>query len=115
MISAQSLGLKRHSLVWELAEVYFCFFFWKFLNLSIFQVPVVLIFTKFDALEDKCYSKLRGQGMSHQEAKNNMYELANKTFQDSYLPRVLGAEFPPKSCVCLKGNILYSLIFFKFS
>ena len=35
-------------------------FFWKFnfLIFSIFQVPVVLIFTKFDALEDMCYNKL---------------------------------------------------------
>jgi hypothetical protein len=78
-------------------------------------VPVVLIFTKFDALQHKSYSKLRGQGMSHQEAKNKMNELANKTFQDEYLPRVLGAKFPPKAFVCLSGNILYSLSFLKFS
>jgi len=78
-------------------------------------VPIVLIFTKFDALADKCYNKLRYQGKDHQEAKTAMHELAKKTFREEYLPRVLDAEFPPKTFVCLAGNILYSYIFFKFS
>ena len=79
------------------------------------QVPVVLIFTKFDALEDKCYNKLRSQGMDHQDTKSAVPELANKTFQDEYLPRVLDTEFPPKTYVCLAGNILYSYSFLKYS
>jgi len=78
-------------------------------------VPIVLIFTKFDALADVCYNKLRYQGKDHQEAKTAMHELAKKTFQKEYLPRVLDAEFPPKTFVCLAGNILYSYRFFKFS
>jgi hypothetical protein len=41
--------------------------------------------------------------MNHQEAKSAMHELANKTFQDEYLPRVLDTEFPPKTYVCLAG------------
>jgi hypothetical protein len=65
----------------------------------------MLIFTKFDALEDKCYSKLRDQGKSHQEAENEVPELANKVFQDEYLSRILDAEFPPKAYVCLKSNV----------
>jgi len=76
--------------------------------MSFFQVPVVLIFTKFDALELKCYSKLREEGKSHKEASIQVPELANKTFQDEYLPRVLGAKFPPKTYLCLSGKILYS-------
>jgi hypothetical protein len=68
-------------------------------------VPVVLIFTKFDALEDMCYSKLRGQGKSHEEASLEVAELVNKTFQDEYLSRVFGSKFPPKTYVCLAGNI----------
>jgi len=75
------------------------------------QVPVVLIFTKFDALELKCYSKLREEGKSHEEASIWVPELANKTFQDEYLPRVLGAKFPPKTYVCLSGKFLYFYIF----
>jgi len=78
-------------------------------------VPIVLIFTKFDALEDMCYGKLRDQGKSHEEASIQMLELANKTFQQEYLPRILDAEFPPKTYICLAGNRLYSYRFFKFS
>ena len=71
----------------------------------------MLIFTKFDALEDKCYNKLREEGKSHEEASIQVPELTNKIFQDKYLPRVLGANFPPKTYVCLGGNILYFYIF----
>jgi len=66
----------------------------------------VLIFTKFDALEDMCYNKLRNEGKNHEEAKSAMHELANKTFQNEYLSRVLATEIPPKTHVCLAGNIL---------
>ena len=78
-------------------------------------MPVVVIFTKFDALVDKCYNKLRSQGNNHQEAKGAMHELANKTFQKEYLSRVLATDFPPKAYVCLAGNILSHYRFFKFS
>ena len=71
----------------------------------------MLIFTKFDALADRCYSKLRYQGNNHQDAKSAVPELANKTFQDEYLPRVLNTEFPPKTYVCLAGNMLHSYIY----
>ena len=71
-------------------------------------MPVVLIFTKFDALEVKCYSKLREQGKNHEDASIQVLELANKTLQEEYLPRVLDAEFPPKTYVCLAGNMLHS-------
>ena len=75
----------------------------------------MVIFTKYDALELKCYSKLREQGKSHEEASIQMPKFANKILQDEYLPRVLGAKFPPKTYVCLTGNVLYSYLLFKFS
>ena len=78
-----------------------------FLIFSIIQVAVVLIFTKFDALEDMCYNKLRSQGKNHQEAEDAVHELANKTFQNDYLSQVLATDFPPKTYVCLAGNILF--------
>ena len=71
----------------------------------------MLIFTKFDALEVKCYSKLREQGKNHEKASIQVPELANKTLHEEYLPRVLGAEFPPKTYVCLAGNMLHSYIY----
>ena len=107
MTSTQCLQVKQHSLVQELAEVYLLLiFFLMFLILSILQVPVVLIFTKFDSLVEKCYQKLRLQGKNHQEAQAGMHEFANKYFQDEYLSRVLNTNFPPKAYICLAGNIL---------
>ena len=112
MTSVQCLQVKKYSLVQELAVVYLLFIlFEKFLILSILQVPVVLIFTKFDALVEECYQKLRLQGKHHQEAKAAMHEFANKTFQDEYLSRVLATNFPPKAYICLAGNTLSSYRF----
>ena len=107
IFSVQSLGLKKPSSVWELAEVFCCFFFRKFLTFSISQVPVVLIFTKFEVFKDKCYSVLQAQGRGHQEAKNEAPELANEIFQNEYLSRIQNTEFPPKTYVCLEGNIIF--------
>jgi len=78
-------------------------------------VPVVVIFTKFDALADMCNTKLRNQGMEYQEAESAVPDLAEKTFQEEYLSRILSTEFPPKAHVCLAGNLLCSYIFLKFS
>ena len=78
-------------------------------------MPVVVIFTKFDALEDMCYNKLILQGKNHQEAEAAIHEFANKTFQDEYLSRVLATDFPPKAYVCLGGNISSFYRFFIFS
>ena len=70
-------------------------------------MPVVVIFTKFDALVLKSYNKLRNQQKNHEEAKSVMHELANKTFQDHYLSPILATEIPPKTHICLAGNTLY--------
>jgi len=80
------------------------FLFFQFHVFSIFLVPVVVIFTKFDALVLKSYHKLRDQQRNHKEAKSAMHELANKTFQDHYLSQVLATEVPPKTHICLAGN-----------
>ena len=86
------------------------FLFVEVSDIFLFQVPVVLIFTKFDALEDMCYGKLRNQGKSHEGASMEVPELANKIFQQEYLPHILDADFPPKTFICLAGNISYILI-----
>ena len=91
------------------------FFCWNLLNISVFLVPVVLIFTKFDALVDKCYSNLRQQGKNHQEAKALMHESADKTFQNEYLLRMLAMDCPPKAYVSLAGNTLSIHKIFNFS
>ena len=111
MISVHSLGLKKHSLVLELAEVYLLFLLQKLMIFFKFQVPVVVIFTKFDALEDMCYGKLRGQGKSHEEASIQVPELANETFEKEYLPCIFNTRIPPKTYVCFAGNVIFCLIF----
>ena len=100
---------------WQRYIFFIFYFFVEVIDIFKFQVPVVLIFTKFDALEDMCYGQLRGQGKHHEEASIQMLELANKIFQQEYLPHILDAEFPPKTYICLAGNRLYSYRFFKFS
>ena len=74
---------------------------------SIFLVPVVVIFTKFDALVLKSYNKLRNQQKNHEEAKIGMHDLANKIFQDNYLSPILATEVPPKAHICLTGKLLH--------
>ncbi len=44
-----------------------------------------------------------------------MPELADKIFQNEYLPCILNADFPPKTYVCLAGDMLYAPRFLKFS
>jgi len=82
-------------------------YFFSFIYFLFFLVPVVVIFTKFDALVLKSYHKLRDQQKDHKEAKSAMHELANTIFQDHYLSQVLATEVPPKTHICLAGNILY--------
>ena len=93
--------------------IFIVHFLVHFLILSpLLQVPVVLVFTKFDALVEKCYHKLRLQGKNHHEAKAGMHEFANKIFQKEYLSRVLATSFPPKAYICLTGNLLFFYIDF---
>ena len=114
MTSAQCLQPKKLFLVQEQAVVYLLLFFLEVSNIFFFQVPVVLIFTKFDALEDMCYNKLRSQGKNHQEAEDLTHESANKIFQNEYLSRVLTTDFPPKTYIHLTGDILSPYKFFEF-
>ena len=88
--------------------IFIVHFLIHFLILSpLLQVPVVLVFTKFDALVEKCYHKLRLQGKNHHEAKAGMHEFANKIFHQEYLSRVLATSFPPKAYICLAGNLFF--------
>ena len=66
-------------------------------------VPLVAIFTKFDAQIIKEYVKLNDiedDGDKWYKAKEN----AEKTFQNIYLPKVVNTEYPPKIYVHLEGE-----------
>jgi hypothetical protein len=75
-----------------------------------FLVPVIVIFTKFDALYDIEYAKLKCEGVSRKDAN----ELAPKHVRESFAtgPQVKllydpdGNRRPPKCHVCLPGKLI---------
>jgi len=65
------------------------------------KVPLVNAFTKFDALVIQEYAKLNDeQGGSDRWTKAE--EKADTIFQETYLSKVLNAQFPPKAYVHLQ-------------
>ena len=65
-------------------------------------VPLVAVFTKFDAQIIQESGKLDDldDAVEWDKAKVN----AEITFQQVYLPKVLGTNYPPKAYVCLRGG-----------
>ena len=73
---------------------------WK----SFFAVPVVAIFTKFDALEDVAYGKLTNEGIPPADAVKQTADRAVADFEREYLPVFHELKFPPKGRVYLRGE-----------
>ena len=71
---------------------------------SFSAVPVVAIFTKFDALEDVAYGKLTKEGVSQDDAVKQTADRAVADFERQYLPLFENLKFPPKGRVYLRGN-----------
>jgi len=67
-------------------------------------VPVVAIFTKFDAFEDVAYSKLTNEGVPHDDAVKESADRAVADFEREYLPVFHELKYPPKGHVYLRGN-----------
>ena len=67
-----------------------------------FTVPLVVVFTKFDGQIIQESGKLDDMDdtVKWEKAKEN----AEITFQSVYLPKVFGANYPPKAYVCLGGG-----------
>ena len=65
-------------------------------------VPLVVVFTKFDGQIIQESGKLDDldDAVEWDKAKVN----AEITFQQVYLPKVLGTNYPPKAYVCLRGG-----------
>ena len=63
-------------------------------------VPIVVVFTKFDALVTKCWGELEEARM--QLGANNVAAQKAKTrFEADYLSLVMNTEYPPKTHVLL--------------
>ncbi|KAG1841637.1 hypothetical protein C8R48DRAFT_665741 [Suillus tomentosus] len=68
------------------------------------SIPVIVLFTKFDALYDVEYAKLKKEGRSRKDAK----ELAPKRAEESFpngpqLKFLKDVRWPPKCYVCLSN------------
>ena len=67
-------------------------------------VPLIIIFTKFDAQIIQEYVKMNdieGRSDIWDKAREN----AENTFKEIYLSKVLKANYPPKAYVKLEGRI----------
>ena len=68
-------------------------------------VPVIAVFTKFDALWDDAYEQLRDSGLSRSEAKRKAPEFAKVIFAQAKIwDRLCGNRYPPKGHECLAGE-----------
>ena len=68
-------------------------------------MPVIAIFTKFDALHTVAFGELREQGKVIQEAVAMAPKHAEEIFKrNDYCGMLRGKEFPPKNIVCMGGE-----------
>ena len=73
--------------------------------LRLSSVPVIVVFTKFDALHAVAFGELREQGMSIQKAAALAPEHAKEIFErNGYYSRVQAMKFPPRNIICMGGE-----------
>ena len=75
--------------------------------LSLPSVPVIAIFTKFDALHTVAFGELRDQGKGVRDAVAMAPKQAEHMFENGdYCGMLQATEFPPKSFVCMAGELI---------
>ena len=72
-------------------------------NMFTCVVPVIAVFTKFDALEKKAYQALRDNNCSWEEAKAQALDHAVAGFKP-HLEGLYKRPYPPKSHAYLRGK-----------
>src|SRR5947209_1977434 len=85
------------------------------------SVPVIAVFTKFDALWDDAFGQLKKSGLTRMESKRMAPEKAKEIFTNMRIwDRLRETQYPPKDCVYLAGVssddficIVYSLYDFR--
>ncbi|KDQ52738.1 hypothetical protein JAAARDRAFT_702142 [Jaapia argillacea MUCL 33604] len=65
-------------------------------------VPVIAIFTKFDAQINIAFGKLLEDGKSDREALQGACQYADKIFREQYLSRLKSVPYRPKEWMCLR-------------
>ncbi|KDQ11626.1 hypothetical protein BOTBODRAFT_177233 [Botryobasidium botryosum FD-172 SS1] len=66
-------------------------------------VPVIAIFTKFDALDSVAFSALEAQGVPFEEARKRAPEYAQANFDHNLLPLIKEVAHPPRAVVHLRN------------
>ncbi|KDQ10843.1 hypothetical protein BOTBODRAFT_35796 [Botryobasidium botryosum FD-172 SS1] len=67
------------------------------------SVPVIAIFTKFDALDSVAFSALCAQGIPFKKAQKRAPEHAKAQFDQELLPLIHKLAHPPRAVVCLRN------------
>ncbi|KDQ21316.1 hypothetical protein BOTBODRAFT_99917 [Botryobasidium botryosum FD-172 SS1] len=67
------------------------------------SVPVIAIFTKFDALDSVAFSALSAQGIPFEEAQKRAPEYAKAQFDQELMPLIEKLAHPPRAVVCLRN------------
>ena len=75
--------------------------------LSFIQVPVIAIFTKMDALDERAFNQLLDEGASFEDADSKAPSLANDKFERSYLRPLKDVKNKPARIVKLRGILFH--------
>ena len=76
------------------------------------SVPVIAVFTKFDALWGDAYGQLKKSGLSRRECSNGAPERAKEIFADAKIwDRLRETKYPPKDSVSVSGESTCGLIY----
>jgi len=69
-------------------------------------VPVIAVFTKFDALWDDAYEQLKDSGLSRSESSRKAPEFAKEIFAKAKVwDRLCENRYPPKARVSTAGEL----------
>jgi hypothetical protein len=68
-------------------------------------VPVIVVFTKFDARDDEAYGALKEEGLSQDDAVNQAPSRAMRDFEKTCKDlSIFKSHYPPKAFVILRGK-----------
>ncbi|KAG8827364.1 hypothetical protein FRC18_009906 [Serendipita sp. 400] len=76
---------------------------WFFSECGTGEVPVIVIFTKFDALDIKAFVALRKEGRSRIEARELASQRAASSFEEVHLETLAAFPYSPKGHVYLRN------------
>ncbi|OAX33661.1 hypothetical protein K503DRAFT_748480 [Rhizopogon vinicolor AM-OR11-026] len=75
------------------------------------SVPVIAVFTKFDALWDDAFGQLKESGLTRMESKRMAPEKAKEDFAEMKIwDRLRETQYPPKDFVCLAGMSTHDFV-----